>query len=124
MTRKYALGLVPSLLLGVGIVAATFVATRAAESGWPVLAAPLLLALAIVGADQLDSRLRGASTRPTTAVGLVAGAFLLAGLIVTGFDPGLVATLIPIIGAAGWVVLQRTDGRDNFCRQPPSAIGS
>lgn len=123
MTRKHALELVPSLLLGCGIVAATFVAKQAAESGWLMFIAPLLLALAMIGAGQLDSRRRGAPARPAAASWLAAGAFLLAGLIVAGRDPSLVATLIPIIGAAAWVALQRTDGRGTTCRHPTSAVG-
>ena len=50
MTRRHWLGLGPSLLMGIGIILATLIAVRAAESRWMVLAGPLLLALAVVSA--------------------------------------------------------------------------
>ena len=117
MPRKYWLDLCPSLLIGTGIVASTLVAVLAAPSGWLVLAGPLLLALAVVSADVLDSRLRGASSGPSRAALILGGAFLLAGVIVAVRDPSLVKTLIPVFGAAGWVtLLLRPEGRGKSCR--------
>ena len=115
MTLKYLLALGPSLLVAVGIVVSTFIAVLAAESGWLVLAGPLLLALAVVGADVLDSRLRGKPSGPSAAALILGGAFVLAGLIVVR-DPTLVKTLIPIVGVAAWVVLLRPANRPNACR--------
>jgi hypothetical protein len=106
MTRNYWLRLRPSLLVAAGILASTFLAVRAAGSVWLVMAAPLLLALAIVGADVLDSRLRGEpSSAPSPAALLFGGSCLLAGLIVSVHDPSLVKELIPVIGATGWITL-------------------
>jgi protein-S-isoprenylcysteine O-methyltransferase Ste14 len=110
MTRKFWFDLGSSLLAGMGIIVATFVTKLAAGSGWLVLAGPLLLAIAFVGADMMNSRLRGKSLRPSPAVLIMGGAFLLAGAIVIR-DPNLVATLIPIIGVAAWVALLRPDDR-------------
>jgi hypothetical protein len=116
MTPKYWLDLSPSLLVGAGIVVATFIAVRAGESGWLVLGGPLLLALAVVGADALDSRLKGESSGPSWAAVILGVAFLLAGLIVARRDPSLVKTLIPIIGSAAWVtLLLRPEGRRKTC---------
>jgi hypothetical protein len=105
MARKYWLDLGPSLLVGAGIVAATFVAVLAAESGWLVLAGPLLLALTVVGADVLGSRLRGKPSRPSWTALFIGGSFLLAGLIVALRDPSLVKTLIPVLGITTWPAL-------------------
>ncbi len=111
MTRKYWLDLTPSLLLGVGIVVSTSVAVRGAESGSLVLFAPLALAAAVMGSDALDSRLRGDSWGPSWA------ALILAGAIMTLRDPSLFKTLIPVIGAASWVILLlRSRGRRKSCR--------
>jgi hypothetical protein len=63
MTRKAWFDLSPSLLMGIGIVASTWISVVVARSGGPVLAGPLLLALAIVGGDVLGSRPRGAALR-------------------------------------------------------------
>ena len=116
MTRKYWFELGPSLLVGVGIVVSTLVAVMATNFGWLVLAGPLLLALAVVSADVLASRLRGETSGPSAAALILSTAFLLAGLIVAIRDPGLVQALIPIIGAGSWVtLLRRPDGR-RTCR--------
>jgi hypothetical protein len=117
MTRKYWSDLGPSLLVGAGIVAATFVAVLAAESGWLVLAGPLLLALTAVGADVLSSRLRGKPLRPSWIALLLGGSFLLAGVIVALRDPSLVKTLIPVIGVTAWpTLLMRPGSPRKTCR--------
>jgi hypothetical protein len=107
MTGKYWLGLGPSLLVGLGIIVATFVAVRAAGYGSWVLAAPLVLALAILGADMLASHQRGSSSGPSWAALFLAGACLLAGLIVTLREPSLVSSFIPVIGITSWIALPR-----------------
>jgi hypothetical protein len=117
MARKYWLELGPSLLVGAGIVAATFVAVLAARSGWLVLAGPLLLALTVVGADVLSSWLRGKPSRPSWIALFIGGSFLLAGLIVALRDPSLVKTLIPIIGVTAWpTLLLRPGSSRKTCR--------
>jgi hypothetical protein len=117
MARKYWLDLGPSLLVGVGIVAATFVAVLAAESGWLVLAGPLLLALTVVGADVLGARLRGEPSRPSWTALLLGGSFLLSGLIVALRDPSLVKTLIPVVGVTAWpALLLRPGSPRQTCR--------
>lgn len=117
MTPKYWLGLSPSVIVGAGIILSTLVAVLAGESRWLVLGAPLLLAIVVVGADVLDSRLRGESSGPSPAALILGGSFLLAGLIVTLGDPSLVKALIPVIGAAGWVtLLLRSESRRKTCK--------
>jgi len=116
MTRKYWRDLTPSILVAVGIVASTFVAARAAGFGWLVLAGPLLLALAVVGADVLNARLRGESPSPSWAALIMGGSCLLAGLIVTLRDPALVKTIMPIIGMAAWVTVLRPESGSTACK--------
>jgi hypothetical protein len=118
MTRKYWLALSPSLLLAGGIIASTLLAALAAKSGWLVLAGPLLLALTVVSADVLSSRLQGESARPSGAALILGGTFLLAGSIVAHRDPSLVKTLLPVVGAASWVtILLRSEGGRKACRE-------
>jgi len=117
MMRKNWLNLIPSLVVGVGIILSTFIAMLTADSGWLVLVGPLVLALAFVGADMLDSRQRGESLRPSPGALIVGSAVLLTGLIVTLRDPNLVRTLFPVIGPAIWVtLLLRPEGRRKVCR--------
>ena len=105
MTRQSWFELGPGLIVGVGILVATFIAGRTAASGWLVLAGPLLLALAVVGADLLASRLRGEFRGPSWAALILAGTSLLAAAIVADRDPSLVKTLVAINGAGAWVPL-------------------
>ena len=112
MARKDWLKLGPSLLVAAGIIAATLIAVWTAESGWLVLAGPLFLALAAVGADMWTSRLRGRAAGPSWAALLLGASFLLASWIVALRDPSLVKMLIPVVGAGGWVtLLGRPEGR-------------
>ena len=114
MTRKYLSSLGPSLIMGAAILVATFVAVHAGESAGSVLAGPLLLAFAVIGADVQSWPLHGKSSGASAAALLVAATIPLAGLIVMSRDPTLVKTLVPIMGAAAWVALLRP-------RQPRSS---
>ncbi len=115
MTRKHWVDVGPSLVVGAGIIVATLIAPRATNSGWLVVAGQLLLALAVVGADMLRSRLQGSSSGPSAASLILAGGFLLAAVIATLREPKIAATLIPITGAAAWVVLLRPQGGRKAC---------
>jgi len=92
------------MVVGAGIVLSTLIAVLGGKTGWLFLAGPLFLALAVVSADVLHSRLKGRSSGPSWAAVLLAGAFLLAGMIVSR-DPNLVSTLIPICGSAAWITI-------------------
>lgn len=119
MTRKDWINLVPAILLAIGIIVWTAVAARLSDSGWLVVAAPLLLALTIVGADALASRLRGEPFVPSW-IGLAMGAsFLAACLIVALVDPTRVALLIPVLGGAcaGTMVALHPTSRRMACRR-------
>ncbi len=119
MDRKHWIHLGPSLVLGIGIVAATFLSVLAAGSGWLVLAGPLALSLAIVGADVMSSRLRGEASGPSWASLIVASVFFLVSGVVMLRDPALVKTLMPMLGLTSWVSLLISPGsRRKLCRVP------
>lgn len=117
MTRKAWLELGPSLLVAAGVLLSTFVAVRTAESRAWVLTAPVLLALALVGADILTARLRGEASGPSPAALLLAGAVVFASAILALRDPALVKMFLPITGAGMWVpLLLRPNVRRKPCR--------
>jgi len=88
----------------------------ARESGWPVFAAAAIMALVILGADMLSSRLRGKPARPSFAGLLLAAAFLTAcGLIVFAGSAHL-APMIPILGAGVAMPVILDTGRRKECR--------
>ncbi|MEP6898518.1 MAG: hypothetical protein ABI870_08315 [Rhodanobacter sp.] len=93
------------------MILSTFIAGRTAGAGWLVLAGPLLLGLALLGADALQGQLRGKPARPAPAAWLLAGTCLLAGLLVMLRDPDRVQAFIPGIGTAAWVTLLRPGSR-------------
>lgn len=119
MTRKDWIHLVPAVLLAVGILVSTAVAVRTSDSGWLILAAPLLMALTIVGADALASRLRGESFVPSWISLLLGAAFLVACLIVAVGDSTQVVAMIPILGGgcAGGMYALGATGRRTACRR-------
>lgn len=99
MKRTSWSDLVPNILLAIGILTSTWIAVVTAESGWWVLAGPLIMALALVGTTVLGYRWRGAS-RDTVRVALImATALLLASAIVALRDPSGVASMLPVLGA-------------------------
>ncbi len=117
MTRRAWLELGPSLLVAAGILLSTFVAVRTAESGAWVLTAPVLLALALIGADMLAARLRGEASGPSPAALLLGGAVVLASAILALRDPALVKMFLPVTGAGSWVpLLLRPNARRKPCR--------
>ena len=96
--------LVRGLLLGVGIITATLISVRTSDSGWMVLAGPLVLAGSIMLASVIGHQ---AGSRGSLASGLILGAsvVLASAIVVTLADPARVATLMPILGGAGVVVV-------------------
>jgi hypothetical protein len=113
MPRKDLLDLGPSLMVAAGIIGSTFIAVRAAGAGGWVLAGPLLLALAVVGADAWGCRRRGGPARPSWAAVILGGSFLLSSLILG--DPGLVKDSLPVLGTVAWITLLRPGSRRRTC---------
>jgi uncharacterized membrane protein YwaF len=118
MMPKHWYELTSSLLVAAGIILATFVAKRVDGSGFVVLAAPLMMALTVVGADMLNSRLRGGSPRPSWGALIMGAAVLLSSWILITRDPGLVKTMLPLTGTTSWVVLlSRAEDRRKICKE-------
>ncbi|MBI3714579.1 MAG: hypothetical protein HY255_01145 [Betaproteobacteria bacterium] len=115
MNRNPWRDLGPSLLLAVGILAATLAGVHAR------LAGPVTLALAVAAADALYYRLRGRAFRPSRAGLLLAGVIAMIGAIVTLLDAGSPPTLIPTLGMAAWVTLPLRR-RGVACRCDPTAL--
>ena len=118
MTRERWLGLAPSLMVAGGFILATLITVRTGHSGWAMLG-PVLLGITLLAASALQSRLRGLSPAPSWAAVIVAIAVVVSSLIVGYREPILIKTLMPSLGAAGWIaVLARSEER----RKPCSAI--
>ena len=114
--RRPLRSLAPSILLATGIILASAVAALTPLTAWPVMAGPFLLSAAIVGADMLRSRLRGAAPIPSWCGVLLAGAFFAACGLVAFADARQVAVMIPILGGSASTPLLLNTGRRGECR--------
>lgn len=105
MSKTHWLDHGPNLVVGAGIVLSTLVAAFTADYGWWVLSGPLLLVLAFLSADVMQSRRKGAAPGISPETLILGAVFVLAGLIVALRDPALLMSFIPIMGAAAWVTI-------------------
>ena len=108
-------GLIPGLVIGFGIVAATLVAKRTADSSFWVLAAPILLAATILIADAVAASRR----RPSAGAWILAATCLIDCLIL-GAKGRRVAEAIPLLGTVAWLVLLLPGSRSPVCSSPRS----
>lgn len=107
MQKRTWLNYTPSLLVALGIIAASYLAVRAGF-GWQTLVAPLALAAAVIAADLLESRLCGRHPQPTPGALILAASFLLACMTIGIGDPQAIKDLMPTLGAvASMTVLLR-----------------
>jgi len=128
MKHTRLMGLVPSIILALGMLASTLVMVIDATSGWLVAAGLLVLALAMLGATVLDHRLHGALPGRLRPALLACVVILLAFVILALRDPSRVATLMPILGAVAVIPLltsgtQRDRDRRRACRNRRSQGG-
>ena len=103
----------PSLLLAVGILISTYLAVHTLPAS--TLAAPVLLALTVIGASMVDAAARGQRARPSVAALIVALAIPAAWLFMDGAEPRVLSAMLPSLGAAGWVALLPTSPRRSRC---------
>jgi hypothetical protein len=97
--------LIPALLLALGILVASAVATISTESRLFALVAPLLMSVFMMAAYAAE-HLLGIRTARNIGVMLTLGAiFFVAGAIASYSSPADVAGFIPLIGAGGIVML-------------------
>ena len=103
--------LAPSLFVAAGIVFSTLLA--AVLHGWLVLAGPVVLAIAVLGANVWQSQ----SRRPSAAAIVLAAACIVASVIVALDNPAGVKLLLPTMGVAAWVAMVPPFGaRHRTCR--------
>lgn len=117
MMRKFWIDLSSSLLVALAIIFGTFLAARGGEARWLVMIGPLVLALGLICADVLDSRLEGPRSRPSWTALILSGCVVLACWLVGFRDPYLVKSFIPCVGIVGWITLfLRPESRRKVCR--------
>lgn len=115
MNRTHTLSnLGPALLVAVVMLVSTALAGRAPHASWTAVAGPLLLALALVGADLVHRR----RFLPSPSALLLAAAILVACGIVAARDPDRLAGMMPILGGGAAIpLLLRHQGARTACRR-------
>lgn len=107
MSNRHWIEVVPGLVIGVGILVASFVAKATEHSPAFVMTGPLLLALSVLAADLLNARLLGLPRRPGAAALMMAGSVVLMGLLLTLSDAHTTLSMLPVVGAVSWIALWR-----------------
>ncbi len=99
--------LLPSVIVALGIIAASFVINFGI--GWPMFVGPVLLGIAIVVACIVDTRLHANEPATSVFVRLVVGAMLMVSVLLFINDPTRLQQMVPILGIVAWVsLLQRS----------------
>ena len=108
MTRTTITRLIPSILIALGIIAASLVARFGVDAGWPLWTSVAVLAISIIAACIVDTRLHDNVPATSVLVRAVVGAILVAVTLLFLDDPAHLRQMIPILGATAWVsLLQR-----------------
>lgn len=97
--------LLPALALAAAALLSTWIAVHAGASRWTLLAAPLLLALAILAVDIWQARLQGLPLRPSQGVLMLGVAVVVAAVIVGIGNPRQMQELMPVLIAVSAVAI-------------------
>jgi hypothetical protein len=108
----------PNLWMAVVLVVATSLVVAAPHAPWTAVAGPLLLVLALLGADLVHRRRAGLRTLPSPGALLVAAAILVACGLVAARGLDRLAGMMPILGScAALPVVLRHHGARLSCRR-------
>jgi hypothetical protein len=100
----------PTLVLAVGICAATAIAIATSPSVWLLPAGPLILSLSILLARFLDRRWTSANKGTWKQALSMSIACFVAALAVAYVGPQWVAQVIPVLGGASFTILSEPLG--------------
>lgn len=110
--------LVPALVLALAMLAASALAAAAPHEAWAAAGGPLLLVVALLGADVLYRRRLGLSSRPSSSTLILAAIFLVACGILAMSGADRLAGMVPILGSSlALPVIWRPDGARTSCRR-------
>jgi hypothetical protein len=99
--------LLPALVLAAGILAATSISFFTTESRWLALVGPLALAGTVVAARAIGRGARKAQPEWLSTTVISAVSLFVAGAIVAVADPAGVPLILPVLGGASVIALDR-----------------
>ena len=114
--NRTARTLFPALLMAAAILAGSAIAKLTSSSPWSVLFGPGLLALAILGADALQSKFASGRTRPSGIAWFLAATCLASCALIAFGHPERVAAMLPILGGSTMTPIVFGAGGRGFCR--------
>lgn len=107
-----------ALFLAVAMLVATLLVVAAPRAPWTAVAAPLLLVLALTGADLVHRRRSGRGSWPSPSVLLVSAGILVACGIVASRNLESLAEMFPVLGSCAAVpALLRHERARASCRR-------
>ena len=116
MTKQLWHVLSPSIILALGIILATHASGLSQQSGALVLIGPVLLGLSVLAADVAASRLAGKALVLAPTALILAGAFILAAVILLPNGARVIQEMIPVMGITALLTnRQWTQGRLPDC---------
>jgi hypothetical protein len=98
----------PSLVLAAGIVLGTFISALTSESGWWVMAGPVVLAGAVLATREVQRRAGSARTASFGATLLLGATYIVTGVVMTLRDPSQVPLAVASLGTVSIVALGST----------------
>jgi hypothetical protein len=105
MSKRLRSELSASALIGLAIVASTWIAVHAGARGWSPMASPLLLCVAFAVAELCAAHFERRAPRWLMLASTCTTTLLLAAALLQSRDESGLLELLPVLGAAGWVAL-------------------
>jgi len=105
MSNRFPGELTASALIGLAIVASTWIAVHAGAHGWSPMASPLLLAVAFAAAELCAAYFERRAPRWLMVASTCTTTLSLAAALLQSHDQSGLMQLLPVLGAAGWVAL-------------------
>ena len=116
MGKRFGTELGASALIGLAIVASSWIAVHATAHGWSPMASPLLLAVAFAAAELCAAYFERRAPRWLMVASTCTTTLLLAAALLQSRDESGLLELLPVLGAAGWVALL-FPGHGRVCRR-------
>jgi len=108
MTKSGTMGIVPSLLLGFGVLASTILSVLFSHSAWLVLLGPATMATVMIGTSALGPLPNVARRRAVWMSIILGAALILASVIVAIGEPEMLALVLPVLAGSSAGVLVTT----------------